>query len=201
MYSEEKIMRATIVLIANSEGENFGRKLMLKAHQEGEMGFEMGRLPHHVSLKQTFIIPSLEKMEKFFDEFSKKVKPVKIEFEDIEIYPNNVLGGVPSGVMSLRVRETEELKSVQKRLFCELENEFGPCPADHDDDYVFHMTVAIGGAPFENYERALANLKSDEKTMDEILEKSYIFNKLGLFYYDDDNIVPGTYFCYKVCDI
>ena len=26
---------------------------------------------------------------------------------------------------------------------------FGPCPAEHDNDYVFHMTFAIGGASFE----------------------------------------------------
>lgn len=28
-----------------------------------------------------------------------------------------------------------------------------------------------------------------------------MLEQIGLFYYDDDNIVPGTYFCYKVLDI
>lgn len=54
-------MKATIVLIASNEGENYGRKMMLRAHQAGGMGFEMARLAQHVSLKQPFIIPSLEK--------------------------------------------------------------------------------------------------------------------------------------------
>ena len=194
-------MKATIVLIANNEGENFGRKMMLRAHQAGGMGFEMARLPQHVSLKQPFIIPSLKKFEAFFDEFSKKINPVKIEFEFIDTFPNNALGGIPSGVMSLRVKETPELKNAQKILFENLYNEFGPCPADHDDDYVFHMTIAIGGAPFENYERAWKEFNSDENLMKELKEQSYVFDKIGLLYYDDDNIVPGTYFCYKVADI
>ena len=194
-------MRATIVLIASNEGENFGRKMMLRAHRAGGMGFEMARLPQHVSLKQTFIIPSLEKFEAFFDEFAKKMKPVKIEFEQIDVFPNNVLAGIPSGVMSLRVKETPELKNAQKMFFDDLEKEFGPCPADHDDDYIFHMTVAIGGAPFENYERAWNALNSDEEIIKELKEQAYVFDKIGLFYYDDDNIVPGTYFCYKVCNI
>ena len=194
-------MKATIVLIANNEGENFGRRMMLKAHQAGSMGFEMARLPQHVSLKQPFIIPSLEKFEAFFDEFAKKMKPIKIEFEEIDTFPNNALGGIPSGVMSLRVKETPELKNAQKTLFENLYNEFGPCPADHDDDYVFHMTIAIGGAPFENYERAWKAINSNEEIMKELKEKSYVFDKIGLLYYDDDNIVPRTYFCYKVADI
>lgn len=194
-------MKATIVLIADNEGENYGRKMMLKAHQAGGMGFEMARLPQHVSLKQPFKIPSLEKMETFFDRFTQKINPIKIEFEELEINPNNALGGVPSGVMSLRVKETEELKNAQKELFRELENTFGPCPADHDDDYVFHMTVAIGGAAFENYEKALVCLKSDEQLMCELRDASFVFSKIGLLYYDDDNICPGTYFCYKVAEL
>ena len=126
-----------VVLIASNEGENFGRKMMLRAHRAGGMGFEMARLPQHVSLKQTFSIPSLERVEKFFDEFVKKIKPIKIEFEQIDIFPNNSLGGIPSGVMSLRVIETPELKNTQLFLFDELNKEFGPCPAEHDDDYIF----------------------------------------------------------------
>ena len=62
-------------------------------------------------------------------------------------------------------------------------------------EFVCERNVAIGGVSFEAYERAYdALVKQDYK-------KSFRFNKLGLLYYDDDNIKPGTYFCYKVCDI
>lgn len=188
-------MKATIVLIANNEAENFGRKMMLEANKHGGMGFEMARLPQHVSLKQPFSIPNLEEMETFFESFVKELTPFEIEFVDMDLFPSNVLGGVPSGCMSLRVKETPELSEAQRKLNEGLYKKFGPCPADHDDDYIFHMTFAIGGSDFESYQRAYDELiKQDYK-------KSFMFNKLGLLYYDDDNITPGTYFCYKVCDI
>lgn len=188
-------MKTTVVLIANNEAENFGRRMMLEANKYGGMGFEMARLPQHVSLKQPFSIPNLEEMEEFFESFVKELAPFEIEFVDMDLFPSNVLGGIPSGCMSLRVKETHELSEAQRKLNEGLYKKFGPCPADHDDDYIFHMTFAIGGASFESYQRAYNELaKQDYK-------KSFTFNKLGLLYYDDDNITPGTYFCYKVCDI
>ena len=140
-------MKATIVLIADNEGENFGRKMMLEAHKHGKMGFEMARLPQHVSLKQPFSIPNLDDME------------------------------------------------AQRRLNEGLYAKFGPCPAEHDDDDIFHMTFAIDGASFEAYQKAY------EEVVKQDYKKNFRFNKLGLLYYDDDNIKPGTYFCYKVCEI
>ncbi len=188
-------MKATIVLIADNEAENYGRKLMLEAHRHGKMGFEMARLPQHVSLKQPFAIPDLEDMERLFDRFARELSPFDIEFVDIDVFPSNVLGGAGSGCMSLRAKETPQLAEAQKRLNEELYRSFGPCPAEHDDDYVFHMTFAIGGADYEAYQRAYNELiKSDYKQI-------FRFSKLGLLYYDDDNITPGTYFCYKVCDL
>ncbi|MDE5866773.1 MAG: 2'-5' RNA ligase family protein [Lachnospiraceae bacterium] len=188
-------MKATIVLIADNDAENYGRKLMLEAHKYGKMGFEMARLPQHISLKQPFEISSLESMEVFFDGFAKELCPFDIEIVDIDLFPSNVLGGVESGCMSLRVKETPQLVDAQKRLNEELYKLFGPCPAEHDNDYIFHMTFAIGGADYESYQKAYDELiKSD-------YNQTFRFSKLGLLYYDDDNITPGTYFCYKVCDI
>ena len=188
-------MKATIVLIADNNAENYGRKLMLKAHNYGKMGFEMARLPQHVSLKQPFAIPSLEDMEVFFDGFAKLLCPFDIEFVGMDVFPSNVLGGAESGCMSLRVKETPQLVNVQKRLNEELYKIFGPCPAEHDSDYVFHMTFAIGGADYNSYQRVYSELIMSD------YNRTFRFNKLGLLYYDDDNITPGKYFCYKVCDI
>ena len=185
-------MKATIVLIADDAAENFGRKLMLEAHKLGKMGFEMARLPQHVSLKQPFSISNLEDVETLFDEFVKELCPFDIEFEQIDLFPSNVLGGVESGCMSLRAKKTNQLVEAQKTLNKKLLETFGPCPADHDDDYVFHMTFAIGGASFESYQIAYEELAKNE------YNQTFRFNKVGLLYYDDDNITPGTYFCYKI---
>lgn len=188
-------MKATIVLIADNDAENFGRKLMLEAHKAGEMGFEMARLPQHVSLKQPFAIPDLESMEAFFDNLAKELQPFIIEFEGIDLFPSNVLGGVESGCLSLRVKTTPQLLEAQRKLNKQLTDVFGPCPAEHDNDYIFHMTFAIGGAPLESYRIAYKDLQNFD------YKRSFKFTRLGLFYYDDDNIIPGTYFCYKIADI
>lgn len=188
-------MKATVVLIADNDAENFGRKLILDAHRYGKMGFEMARLPQHVSLKQPFVIQDLETMERFFDDFAKCLSPFDIEFVGMDLFPSNVLGGRESGCISLRVKETLQLVEAQRRLNEKLYKTFGPCPAEHDCDYIFHMTFAIGGADFESYKQAYIELKKSD------YRRTFRFNKLGLFYYDDDNITPGTYFCYKVCDL
>lgn len=188
-------MKGTIVLLAENEAENYGRKLMYEAHKAGNLGFEMARLPQHVSLKQPFFIPSLQQFEKFFDCFAKTVKPIKIQFNELNVFPSNVLEGKPSGCMSISVGKSNELVSLQKELSQKLEKEFGPCPAEHDDDYNFHMTIAIGGAEYSCYEKAYLDLcKLDFK-------REFLFEKLGLLYYDDDNIKPGTYFCYKISEL
>lgn len=188
-------MKATIVLIANTEAENFGKKLMLKAHRYGNLGFEMARLPQHISLKQPFKIPDLKSMESFFDEFVKNIFPIDIEFECLELFPTKVLGGFDSGCLTLRVKKTQTLENIQKRLNEELTKKFGPCPAEHDDDYIFHMTFAIGGGDFISYQKTYEKLKNDN------FIRKYRFDKLGLLFYDNDNIFPGTYFCYKIKDL
>ncbi len=188
-------MRATIVLIAGTDAENYGRKIMLEAHRAGGMGFEMARLPQHVSLKQTFSISSLEETEEFFDSFATQLHPVRIRMKELNVFPNNALGGVPSGVLMIKVAQSDELKAAQKLLFSQLEKRFGSCPAEHDDDYMFHMTVAIGGAPYESYQKAYEKLSGRQ------FGEEFIFDKLGLLYYDDDMITPGTYFCYKIAEL
>ncbi|QHQ62312.1 hypothetical protein Ana3638_17230 [Anaerocolumna sedimenticola] len=187
-------MKATIVLIANNEAENYGKKLMLEAHKAGNLGFEMARLPQHVSLKQPFSIPDLVQFEEFFDQFAKDIKPVAVKFKEVTIHPSKVLG-YPSGCMSISAVKSVELTDIQNNLFWRLEERFGRCPAEHDDDYVFHMTIAIGGAPYVNYEKAFIEMKKKD------YQKAFVFDRLGLLYYDDDSIKPGTYFCYKVAEI
>ena len=148
-------MKTTIVLLADIEAENFGRKCMLEANRIGDIG-----------------IPLLE----------------------LNCFPSNVFG-YESGGLSIRAERTPELVKMQKDLFEVLEAKLGPCPAEHDSDYMFHMTIAIGGASYEGYKKAYQVMKEYD------YHKDYYFNKLGLFYYDDDNIKPGTYFCYKIAQL
>ena len=188
-------MRATIVLVGDTDTQNYGAKTMLAAHKLGDMGFEATRLPFHMSLKQTFRIQNRDAFEKFFDEFAATAEPIFVSFEELWVMPNDSLGGKKSGCLALRARRTLELETLQKRLFHALTERFGPCPAEHDDDYIFHMTLAIGNAPYENYLRAYEGLK------DYAVPSELRFDKLAFFYYDDDAIRQGTYFCYKCHDL
>jgi 2'-5' RNA ligase len=184
-------MKATIVLLADIEAENFGRKCMLEAHRTGNVGFEMARLPHHISLKQPFRIPNLDRMEDIFDEFAMEWNALTVPLLELNYFPSNVFG-YESGVLSIRAESTPQLVAMQEKLFELLEFRLGPCPAEHDLDYVFHMTIAIGGTSYENYEKAYQVMKKHD------YHHEFQFNRLGLLYYDDDNIKPGTYFCYKI---
>lgn len=184
-------MKATFVLIASNETENMARKLMLEAHKKGDLGFEMARLPHHVSLKQPFNISDLDEVENFFDEFAVTLKPITVEFQDIVLWESNIFG-FDSGVLALKAVKTKELADLHCRLNDELEERFGFSPATFDgDEYTFHMTIAIGGKPYKNYQTAYALLDKKEYDI------SVVFNQLGLLYYHEDNVMPGTYFCYK----
>lgn len=183
-------MKATFVLIANIEAENLGRKILLDAHRIGSVGFESTRLPLHVSLKQPFEIESLEEVERYFDEFSKKLSPFKIKLTTLDVLPSKVFG-VDSGLLWLSAEETMALRQTHNMLNDELEARFGCCKADFDgESYHFHMTIAIGNQPFEVYKMVYGDL-------DKLYNQDFIFDEIGLLYYDSDDIKPGTYFCYK----
>lgn len=188
-------MKATIVLVGNTDAQNYGGKILLEAHKLAKTGFEMTRLPFHVSLKQPFLMHDLKEFENFFDKFAKTVNAMEIPFEEMVLSPNSSIGGTPSGCLALRAARIEELDILQRRFFYELTEKFGPCPAEHDDDYIFHMTLAVGNAPYENYTQAYQNLKTKP------IPKQLVFDKIALFYYDDDSIAAGTYFCYKSYDL
>ncbi len=187
-------MKATIAYLADASTENYGKQLMLSAHKISGTGFEAARLPLHVSLKQPFIIPGLKEMESFFDEFAKGLGPVEFVFDSLQIYKSNVFG-YDSGCLSLAVRQERKLMEIQNNLFLRLEKRFGECPADHDKDYSFHMTIAIGGTLFQEYGRAYEEMSRLDYT------KRAVFDRLGLFYYDSDEIKQGTYFCYKTVEL
>lgn len=183
-------MKATFVLLADMEGENFGRKCMLEANRAAQIGFEMARLPQHISLKQPFKINDLETLERIFDEYAQEVHEIAVPLIELECFQSNIFG-YDSGCMSIRAEATPQLKAMQQKLFDYLEVKLGSCPAEHDSDYVFHMTIAIGGASYENYQKAYQEMKKKD------FHKTCLFDRLGLLYYDDDDIRPGTYFCYK----
>ncbi|MDR2941684.1 MAG: 2'-5' RNA ligase family protein [Treponema sp.] len=185
-------MKATFALLANNDLENYAKKLALKAQNTGKLGFEACRLPFHVSLKQPFDIPNLDSIEKYFDSFVKSINPITIHFTELDLYKANIMGN-DSGVLSIKAERTKQLDELQKIFFAELDKKFGDCKAEHDDDYVFHMTISYGLAPSVQYDKVFNELKGYDYNFESV------FSQLGLFYYED--FKPGAYFCYKKADI
>jgi 2'-5' RNA ligase len=185
-------MKAAFVLLANNELENYAKKLALKAHNTGKLGFEACRLPFHVSLKQPFDIPDVDSIEEYFDSFVKTIKPVTVRFTELDLYKANIMGN-DSGVLSIRAERTRQLDDLQKRFFAELNDRFGECKAEHDDDYVFLLTICYGLATAVQYEKVFNELKNDNYNFESV------FSQLGLIYIEE--LKHGAYFCYKKADI
>ena len=185
-------MKAVFALLANNDLENYAKKLALRAHNIGKLGFEACRLPFHVSLKQPFDIPNVDTTEEYFDDFAKSISPVAIHFTGLDLFKANIMGN-DSGCLLIKAERTPQLDELQKRFFAELSEKFGECKAEHDDDYVFHMTIAYGLAPAVQYDKVFNGLKGNDYNFESV------FSQLGLFYYED--IKPGAYFCYKKADI
>jgi 2'-5' RNA ligase len=183
-------MKATIAYLTEETLANLGSSLLFQANETANVGYETARLPFHVSLKQPFKVESLETIESFFDRFASEIRPVKIKLDELTVYRNG-LGGIDMGCLSIRI-VNDELKQVQNKLFAKLKNEIGDCPAPFDDNYMFHMTIAIGKADFRKYQIAYEYLKT------KIPQTEFVLDRLALFLYTDDNLLPGTYFCYKI---
>lgn len=184
-------MKAAFVLIANSEAEYLARRIMLEAHKLGDLGFEAARLPHHVSLKQPFEINDLEDIESFFQEFARTLKPIEIELMEVECLPSTIFG-YASGLLWFHARKTPELKNIHFRLNDLLEEKYDNTKAVFDgEEYEFHMTISIGKASYENYNKAFHQLNKKSYF------QTFVFDEIGLFYYDDDYFKQGTYYCYK----
>ncbi|MFV0399478.1 MAG: 2'-5' RNA ligase family protein [Oscillospiraceae bacterium] len=183
-------MKATFVLLADDQMENAAAKLAYQADLAGDMGF-LARSPFHLSLKQPFDIADLPAVERFFDEYAASIAPVTAHFIDMILWENNIFGE-PSGVLVLKAEKTSELAALHEGLNSQLQMRFGDCPAAFDGEaYQFHLTFAIGGAPFSAYQKVYAELKAAG------FPKQATFDRLGLLYYSGDEIRPGSYFCYK----
>jgi 2'-5' RNA ligase len=179
-------MKATFALLLDHEVHNVVRKLAVEVHQAYHIGLAGSQLPPHVSLKQPFLIPDLSAIEAYFDQLAKSIDPVLLTFPRI-----GGPGNAP--VLWLEVEETETLRQLHTRINQELAEQFPDTQAPFDGlSYHFHLTVALGGASSSMYQSIVAELESGNVALQAIARH------LVLFYYDDDQILPGSFLTYKI---
>jgi 2'-5' RNA ligase len=139
-----------------------------------------------VSLKQPFLITDLVALEAYFDQLPRSIAPLPLSFP--------CLGGPAAApILWLEVEETETLWQLHIRINQELAERFQETQAPFDGPaYHFHLTIALGGAASAMYQSIAAGLAS------QYIALQTIARHLALFYFDDDQISPGSFLTYKI---
>lgn len=178
-------MKATVALLLDHDVHNIIRKWAVEVHQKYQIGFAGSQLPPHVSLKQPFSIPSLPAVETYVDQLARSIDPVALAFPRIG-------GPADASVLWLEVEETPMLRFLHTKVNQEVAERFPGTQAPFDGpDYHFHLTIALGGAP-SVYQAMIAELASRNVAFQAMARH------LVLFYYDDDQISPGSFLTYKI---
>jgi len=185
-------MHATFAFLANTEAHNLVRKLAWEAHQKIRTGTIISRLPPHISLKQPFSIGDVGSTEVYMSELARSIAPFEVHLTKLQLR-SIPFQGTEYGLLLIEVEETEYLRQLHNRINHELEQRFENTEASFDGpEYYFHMTVAMGGQPFEVY----------QKFYNEITERSvnlrYIVKNLAMFVYDGPIGPRREYLTYKI---
>jgi 2'-5' RNA ligase len=185
-------MKATFALLANTEVHNFVRKLSWDIHQKYRTGIAVCRLPPHISLKQPFEVPDLGWLEQYMHELAKSINPFRVELTRLELI-GTTLDHLDTGILWLKVEETELLRRLHNRVHAELTSRFGDVSAPFDGpEYHFHMSVAIGGQSIEIYQ------KIQNEFSDRLINIQYTVRELVMFVYDDSNAIEAGYMTYLI---
>jgi 2'-5' RNA ligase len=182
-------MRAAFALLASAEIHNVVRKLAWKMHVEHRTGTRHASLPPHVSLKQPFRIADLDfaAFETYTAEFAASIEPVDITLTELQVM------GAEEGILWAAVEGTAVLHGLHERLNRELSEWFGDTSAPFDGpEYLFHLTVIMGGRPAEVYRTFLHELG------DPRLDLRFTARELAIFVYDEAMGPEGNYMSYKV---
>lgn len=185
-------MKATFALLADHQIHNFVRKLSWDIHGKYHTGIDMCRLPPHISLKQPFDISDLDLLSEYMAELAQSIEPFQAQLTHLELV-DATIDGLESGILWLKVEETEFLRGLHNRLNEELTARFGNVPAEYDGaNYHFHMAVAIGGQSTETYRKILDEFK------DQLVNLQYTVQELVMFVYDERTAVNAGYMTYIV---
>lgn len=167
-------MRTAMALLVNDELTNRLASYTRRCRDYG-FGWNVLRLPAHVSLKQPFIVHDFERFELYFEEFASHTEPQQLKLDGFEFW-----GDEEYGVVVVRVPASPRLRQLHSQLNSELEQEFGGTQADFDgDSYEFHLTVAIG--PF--HADALPQLENEIATWQ--LDEVTVSSRLAMFVYEE----------------
>jgi len=175
-------MRTAIALLVD---DDFAIRMASFTRRCRAYGFKWRdlRLPADVSLKQPFVVNDFERLEKYFEEFARRIEPQQLNFDGFRFW-----GSAEEGVVMADVIASTRLRQLHMQLNTELEQTFGETQADFDGEaYRFHLTVAIG----ESRADLLPQLNADIANwkLDEVTESS----RLAMFIYEESTHPNSLY--------
>jgi len=182
-------MKAAIALLSDYPIQNIARRMVYEICQHAEIEFLASLLPAHVSLKQPFTFEGMDVLEGWFDSFSKRVAPLRVELDHIYYDEWD-----ERAIIGLSVNETPMLCALHNQINGELNDLVDDASAPHDgDEYRFHLTIELGKTspanPFKQFYEALPEKKVD---------LSFMAKHVALFFYADGPIETGSFICYKI---
>lgn len=182
-------MKATVALLSDFHVQNVARRMVYEIQRHGRIKFFGSLLPAHVSLKQPFAFENMDRLEDWFESFSREAAPFRIDLE--RVYYSE---WEQYAIIGFEVLETPVLRSLHDRINSELQGLVRDPSAPHDgDEYRFHLTVELGKVgeinPFKQFYDSLP-----EKHVD----LSFMAKHIALFFYADGPIETRSFICYKV---
>ena len=182
-------MKAAIALLSDYAVQNAARRMVYEISRYERIPFVGSLLPAHVSLKQPFIFEDMDILEGWFDLFSQRVAPIRIDLE--QVYYD---AWEEYAIVGLEVHETVMLRTLHNQINRELKQVVKDPSAPHDGDgYRFHLTIelgrVVGANPFLQFYESLADKRVD---------LSFVAENIAMFFYADGPIETGSFNCYKV---
>lgn len=177
--------KGTLVLMADLEGENFCRKIMLSGAMNGGLGVAAAGLPRHISLGMPYDIKDYEAYLAFAEEYAARLHPVEITLNGIKANPL----GPTTGNYCFTFDTDIDLEALRANTRSLLRSKLGlDVPEKDGVTGSRNITLGFGKAPFAAYQAFVASV--DPAVFKGV---KLTFDELGVFYYDEATIAADNF--------
>jgi 2'-5' RNA ligase len=184
-----KIMKAAIALLSDFHTQNIARRMVYEISRHARIKFLGSLLPAHISLKQPFDFEDMDRLEKWFESFSREIVPFRVDLERIYYHEWDRYA-----IVGFEVLETPVLRSLHHQINMELKELVHDPTAPHDgEEYRFHLTIELGEVGSTNPYKQFYDSLPDKQ-----VDLTFTAEHLALFLYPHEPIEAGSFFCYNV---
>lgn len=177
--------KGTLVFMADMEGENFCRKIMLDGAMRGGLGVAAAGLPRHISLGMPYEVADYDAYLDFAEKYAAKLHPIQVTVNGMNA---GRIGNV-TGNYCLTFDTDADLEELRKQTREALRSELDLAVPETDGvTGTRNITLGFGKAPFDAYKAYVDNV--DPAGYQNV---TLTFDELGVFYYDEPNIAADNF--------